>query len=177
MNPNEGNAFSFYQKIFDDSYNQVASTKKKIHGEALFRRGLGYLLKGIAVFGGITIAAGVPEKAAHAIGIAITVVVALDGLLSSHLRLITLTKADHAYKHLLKDTENEHGLKLAPILVLKETDENAAKAQLNELNSSLKKRLDAEAKKIEIAIDETDVKALDALSLEAERRQTSRRQR
>jgi len=40
---------------------------------------------------------------------------------------------------------------------------------INELNGSLKGRIDAESKKIDLAIDETDVKALDGLSLDRER--------
>jgi hypothetical protein len=52
---------------------------------------------------------------------------------------------------------------------LKKTDAEGAKDQLNELNGSLKGRIDAESKKIDLAIDETDVKALDGLSLDRER--------
>jgi hypothetical protein len=167
-------SWEYVQKIFGDSWNQGKIRRDEIRRNVLCRKSAAYFLKGVAVFGGIAIAAGLPETVAHGVGIAITVAVALDYLVTNQVKLVTFTKAYNAYKHLLRDTANEHSTKLAQILSLKKTDPERAKEQLNKLNVSLKGRIDAESKKIELAIDETDVKALDALSLEKERQGSHR---
>ena len=162
-------SWEYVQKIFEDSWNEASARKQEIHRNVRWRKSVAYFLKGVAVFGGIAIAAGLPEQIAHGVGIAITVAVALDALVTNQVKLVTLAKADNAYKYLLRDTANEHSNKLTKIVSLKKTDAEGATDQLNELNGSLKGRIDAESKKIDLAIDETDVKALDGLSLDRER--------
>lgn len=165
----QSDGWEFVQKIFQDSWTLAKENKEKVHRDALQRKWTAYGLKAVAVFGGIAIAAGLPETAAHLVGVAITIAISLDAMFSNHVKLVTATKADNAYKYLLRDVQNEHSTKLAPILILKKSNPTEAQRQLSELNTALKQRLDGESKTIEIAIDEADVKALTALSLDSDR--------
>ncbi len=159
--------FEFIQKIFGDKYSEVEATAGKVHSEAMFRRGLAYLLKGIAAFGGLAITAGVPKDVAHGIGIIIAVAIAVDGLFLNHMRLIAVVKADKAYKYLLRDVRDDHQVAQAPMLGI--ADENTKLSKLSDLNLSFKTRLDKESKIIDMALDEVDIKALNALSVDTEK--------
>lgn len=163
----DGNDFEYAQKQFAESYAEVQAAKKRVHIEAIWRKGLAYLLKGIAVFGGVVIAiSGKEGTPAHVIGAAITVAIVIDGFLLNHVRLIAVTKADTAYKYLLKDIKVKHEDGLTPILTLKKTDEPKAVKQGIELNGSLKKELNSKSREIEKALDDVNFKALDNLALQ-----------
>lgn len=167
----DGNSFEYVQNIFDQAYQAGEADKKKIHAEAMWRYWLAFSLKAIGIFGGIAIAAGIPQSWAQGVGITISVAVGVDSLLLNHIRLQAVSKADKAFKWLLLDVVNEHQNNLGPILQIKESgQEPEAKAKLTELNMRLKNRLDQESRKIGQALDEVDLKALDSLSLEAEQR-------
>ena len=166
----DANEFEYVQRIFEETFEETAERKKTVHSEMVWRRGLAYGLKAIPVFGGIAIAVGVKGWLPHAIGIAIMVAVAVDGFVVNHARLITVSQADKAFKRLLKNVRNAHQVALGPILGLKKAGDPSFEAKLNELNRSLKQQLDSESDKIEQALDEMDLKALNALSLEEYRK-------
>jgi len=166
----EPNSFDYVQNIFEQTLQETESAGKAVSLRAFWRRWLAYFLKGVAVFGGIAIAAGLNKEAAHFVGIAIAVAVAIDGLFLNHTKLLAATKGASAYKYLLKDIRNEHQKKLAPILAKKADDLTAAMEKLTELNLSLKDRLDSESKTIDQALNEVDIKALNSLSLDLERK-------
>jgi SMC proteins Flexible Hinge Domain len=128
---------------------------------------LAFFLKGVAVFGGLAFAAGLKGPIAHVVGIAIAVAIAIDALLFNHVRLVVVTKADQAYKNLLKDTKNKHVIGLSPILKLKETGQTAkAQDQASEFLLSLKKELDKKSGEIEKALDAINIKSLESLALQ-----------
>jgi hypothetical protein len=139
------------------------------------RRLIAYGFKVLAVIGGIAVAAGISKEAAQVVGIAIAVVVAVDGIFSNHVRLLATVEAKNAYDRVLNQVRREHQQKLIPILQLKEAEERnkdpdpKSVTQLLELNSTLLKKLHDECTKVEEAERATDLGALRGISLDHER--------
>ena len=135
-------------------------------GEAKKRRLTAYLLKGLAVFGGIAVAAGLRGWWSQAVGILITVAVAIDALSANHSRLLTLTKASQAYSRLLETTSHGYDQDLAPLFRLRGISPHEAEAQLEAMIRTATETLFAERQKIETALQEDDLKLLNSLSVE-----------
>src|SRR5437868_10575213 len=91
------NSFKHAQDQFEGEYNRVRSVAKWKGIRAWARRVVAYGFKILAVMGGIAVAAGISKEAAQIVGIAIAVVVALDGIFSNHVRLLASVEAKHAY--------------------------------------------------------------------------------
>src|SRR6266496_3105262 len=101
-------AFAYAQEQFTQEFDKVQIDKNKIAKEAWGRRFVAYVFKLLAALGGIAIASGINEKAAHIIGIAIAVALVLDGIFSNHERLIIVVSARNAYRRLLNQVRREH---------------------------------------------------------------------
>ncbi len=169
------NTTEYAQNIFDDAYKQVEEDRKPLKLESLLRRTVAYGLKAVAVFGGLAITAGVSAKWSQIIGVAIAAAIAIDLLFSNHLRVIAVAKASQAYKRLLRQVRRTHQVELVSILEKKSHDEATAQVELNNLITRLTKQLHDECTEIEKALDEMHIKALDVLSLEADRAKTKDR--
>jgi hypothetical protein len=160
----------YLQKVLGSEFEATQLRAKELAREGRRRRFVAYGLKAIAIFCSLALTVGLPTLASQVIGVAIAAAVASDFLFSNHMRLITVVKATQAYRALERAVMSTHQGSLAPILDLKETSPEEAKKQLQVLNNSIVKLIHEETGKIEQALDESDIKALSALSLEGERR-------
>jgi len=149
----------FQQIRFKEDYDAAKIAAKKLSHEATYRRVTAYVLKGIAVFGGIAVAAGLRGHWSQGIGILISVAVTADGLFANHKRLLMVTKAANAYSLLLETISHRYDQALAPILADKARE-------LGKMISSASDMLFAEKKKIDVALQGDDLKLLNSLSVE-----------
>lgn len=162
-----GNLIKYLQERFADAYEKAKGEAKTISQEAWWRRTIAYSLKGIAVFGGISIAAGLHGIWSQVIGILITVVVAVDALSSNHRRLLFVTEASNAYRNLLRDIEQTYNIKLGEILKLRERGRDVeAKDKLESFINELLIQLQSEQNRIEKGLQEADLKLLETIKLE-----------
>ena len=166
MPETDGNVIEFLQKRFEDDYSTVTLSSRRHLREAKLRRWTAYLLKAIAIFGGIAIAAGLNAFWSHVVGLAIAVVVAMDALSSNHKRLLIVTAAANAYSNLLRNIHQTYMQKLAGVLRLKKTDKAAAETELESLIDTLLNQLNAEQNRIEEGLQADDLKLLKDISLE-----------
>lgn len=167
--PNDSNVTAYLQNQFGAEYEDTEAARKAVTGESQRRRWVAYGLKAVAALGGLVLAAGLLPPYSQALGFAIAAAVAIDGLFSNHLRLITTVKASQAYRRLLRSVARTHRRELGLVLAQKQTDAAAAEKALNDLNSRLLAELHSGSEEIEAALDAADVKALTRLSLDTEK--------
>ncbi len=169
-NPSESSSLVAYlQKFFGDEFEEIEDARKKTSNEALRRRFVAYTLKGIAVLGGLVLAAGLVPPLSQVLGFAITAAVAVDAWFSNHERLLTVTQAAQAYRQTLKKVTRTHRLELAKVIQLRNSgDPTGAEKGLTELTSRLLRQLQDDAEKIETALDAADLKSLKSLALDTE---------
>jgi hypothetical protein len=164
----EANPLKFQQNRFKEQYDAAGKAAEKLRGEAKRRKITAYVLKGIAVFGGIAVAAGLGGKGSQTVGILISVAVASDGLFSNHKRLLIVTKASNAYSRLLGRITHRFNRALEPILEDQKVPAQKAQAEgdLGRMISSASEMLFEEKQKIDTAVQEEDLKLLNSLSVE-----------
>ena len=160
------NSLAFLQKRFEEAYAKTEETYKKRTAESTQRRSIAYLLKAIAVFGGIAVAAGLNGFWSHAVGILIMVAVGTDTLFSNQKRLLLVTKASNAYKRLLDIVSHQYDQKLASILRQYQKEPKQAEEQLESMILAINENLFTEKQKIETALEEEDLKLLNSLAIE-----------
>jgi len=158
----------YLQQQFGSAYEEADRARRAVTREAWRRRFVAYALKGIAVLGGLVLAVGLVPPLSQWLGFGIAAAVAVDGLVSNHMRLITTVKATQAYGRLLRSVTRSHQRDLSPILNLKASDPGTAQRQLDDLNARLLKELHMSSERIETALDEADLKALLRLSVEGD---------
>jgi len=151
-------------KELDELYNDV--DKGKTLGRN--RRIVAYAMKLIAGGAGLLVATGKFTAFDQALGIAVLIVVFLDSVFSNHVRLISEAQAGHAYKELSRKVKATYNSKLNQVLQAGNADSAEGKTKINELKTEAHKMLSGGIADIEKKLSETDIKALKALSLEAE---------
>jgi hypothetical protein len=162
----KGDPIAYLQDRFEESINTAEEAAIKLRQEAGWRRFIAYALKAIAIFGGISITAGLRQPASQIVGIVITVAIAFDTLFSNHKRLLAVTSAANAYSNLLSNVKDSYNIELGAILKLNETDEEKARKQLQTMVTKYMKKIIEERQKIDTALQETDLKLLNTISLE-----------
>jgi hypothetical protein len=165
MSTTTPNSVAFGQNRFEEEYAQAEADHKKLSSEAKIRRFTAYFLKGLAIFGGIAVAAGLSGFWSHLVGIAIMAAVGIDSWLSNQKRLLLVTKAANAYKRLLKTTRHEYNQSLAPSLKLPETDPKRGE-QIEAVIQEKTDKLFKEQQVIDAALEEEDLKLLNYLAME-----------
>jgi hypothetical protein len=163
-------ATEYLQRQLDEQLKSAASLRDKLWKERNWRLLPAYGFKLLALIGGIAVAAGPSKAVAQVIGIAIAVAVVLDGVFSNHRKLMSVATGQQAIKHLLARIAHEHVLEMAPVLELKREDAAGAVKLLNSLNMRLLKELGDRRQEIENRIDEDDLRALEALSLDEQKK-------
>jgi hypothetical protein len=166
MTESDGHVIDYLQKRFEEDYSTVNTSSQHLSREAIVRRWTAYLLKAIAVFGGIAIAAGLNAYWSHVVGVLIAVVVGTDGVFSNHKRLLIVTAAANAYSNLLRNIRQTYNQKLGDVLRLKTRDKAAAESQLGDFIGSLLRELNKEQNQIESGIQSDDLKLLQNISVE-----------
>lgn len=167
------NPLGFAQNAFEAAYREAEAARRPVRRSSILRRTVAYGLKAIAVFGGLAISSGLVSPYAQLIGLAIAAAVAVDGLFSNHVRMLLATKADQAYQRLVNEARRAHTLRLGPILAIKEKEPEESQRQLLSLLNELTGKLHSGCTEVELALDESHIKALDTLTLDSERSKPS----
>jgi hypothetical protein len=162
----KGNLIEYLQERFEESIATTEKSAIQLKQEAGWRRFLAYALKAIAIFGGISITAGLQQPASQIVGIIITVAVAVDALFSNHKRLLAVTSAANAYSNLLSNVKSSYNIELAAVLKIKETDKAKARKQLQAMVTKYMRKLKDEKERIDNGLQETDLRLLNTISLE-----------
>jgi hypothetical protein len=158
----------FQQNRFKEQFDATNKAAKRLGNETTRRKVTAYVLKGIAVFGGIAVAAGLRGHWSQAVGILISVAVAADGWLSNHKRLLMVTRASNAYSRLLATISHRYNEALVPILQHQQASPHKADnaGRLGDMITSASEMLFTEKQKIDTALQEEDLKLLNSLSVE-----------
>jgi hypothetical protein len=160
----------YYQRQLKEQTAEVAAWCKALGFQRGWRSVLAYGFKLLALLGGVAVATGLEAAAAQAVGVAIAVAVILDGVFSNHTRLMAVAAAHRAVKQLLARVAHEHRISIGPVIEQKRSDEDAAASLLNDLNSRLVKELGEKRQEIQDRMDDVDLRALEALSLDEQRK-------
>lgn len=157
---------SLLEKELDELYKKVKA------GEHLGRqrRILAYGLKVVAGGSGLVVASGIYPAIDQLLGMAVLVAVFIDSVFSNHMRLLAETEASHAYSALSRKVKSQFNRERDTFArKAAEGDENAK----NELEKMMKQAhitLSDGIESIEAKLADVDIKALQALSLDDERK-------
>ncbi len=156
-------------KELDELYKRADQGEKRGEMVGLIRRVLAYVLKGVAVGGGLVIAANFLPEHNQAIGVAILVAVAFDTVSSNYKRLIAEVEAGYAFRSLKSRVKSQYNREASPLFERQEKGDAAATDALaslkNQAHCTLAQGLDA----IEQQLQKADIEALRSLSLDQER--------
>lgn len=140
------------------------------------RRILAYALKIVAAGGSLLIVADQWTGPQREIGFAILVAIFVETITSNHKRLICEVQAGYAYEALMRNVGHEHNRRLDPLLkrktaAIKAKDPalTSIDAQIDALKSETHEKLQSGIAAIDARRAETDIKALEAISLDNER--------
>lgn len=139
------------------------------------RRFVAYGLKFLAAGGSLVIATNLFPDRQQAVGIAILVAVLIDTVTSNHKRLIAEVEAGYAYRFLAQNIGYKHNRELQPLLqrvrTAPEGSQEKADAQraLEHLEVATQKALADGTAAVAQRLAASDVKALQAISLDNER--------
>lgn len=157
---------SLLEKELDELYKKVKA------GEHLGRqkRNLAYGLKIVAGGSGLGVASGIYPAIDQLLGMTVLVAVFIDSVFSNHMRLLAETKASHAYSALSRKVKSHFNRERDTVVrKASEGDENA-KNELEEMMKQAHRTLSEGIDNIEAKLADVDIKALQALSLDDERR-------
>jgi hypothetical protein len=167
---NAAEATEYLQRQFGEQVEAARQRALKLTKERTRRLLPAYGFKLLALIGGVAVAAGPPQEIAQGIGIAIAIAVILDGVFSNHQRLLSVAAALNATNKLVNRIEHEHRIGMPGVLEIKESDPSGAARRLNDLISRLLKELGDRRQEIEDKLAEDDLRALQAVSLDEQRR-------
>jgi hypothetical protein len=144
------------------------------------RRVTAYAFKLVAGGGCLAIASNFFPVANQGLGAAALVCVFLDGVFANYARLVGEVQAGYAARAQRDKVARDYNRDLTPILEkLRKSstgtpEREAADVERAELQSKTQARLQDAVAEVEKALAELDIKALNSLSLEAERTATAR---
>ena len=162
---NAPQTFEFAQQQFENAYNKASADKTKIDVELKKSKTTAYVLKGLAVFGGLVITSGFLHAYDQVVGFAISLAVAYDAFVSNHKRAMSRAAASAAYRELLSTIQSQHTDGLERLLPKKNTPEFDTEA--TKLLGDLRRTIDKTSGEIAVALDKTDMEALQALAVES----------
>jgi len=158
----------FRQKTFAEVIESAEKETLRVERETLRRRLVAYLLKTVALFGGIVVAARVLDAQYSSwVGFALVGAVTVDQLFSNHERLLVMTEARAAYRRLLRNIKHEYNQALEIERLTDDTEpaaqERAARKQARNLKA-FTDRLHHEMEAVRGALDQADLRALRGLA-------------
>ena len=158
-------AVKFAQKSFKDLFEQVSQEDHRIIQRKSIRFTVALILKGLAIFGGAVIGAGVfPEEYSRLLGGAIVGGTLLDLWLSNHSQLMTLEAAHGTYESLTDRVKAEHRLGLLrEVLPLEGID---AARKLTDLCTRLVQLMETTHREVRDSIRKKRYQHLNNLALE-----------
>ncbi|MEM7168657.1 MAG: hypothetical protein AAF530_00690 [Pseudomonadota bacterium] len=162
----EADPIEYAQKAFERNIEAIRKSKKKAEFSETWRKVLAYILKAIAIFGAIAVAAGVGEKHSQIIGIAIAVAVGIDQLMSNSKNLVSFARAAATYDALENRAVRKHELSLIPVIGKVREGDQSAREDLQRLLEELISLIHTQSKKIEDALAQRRIESLVVLELE-----------
>ena len=162
----KGDVIAYFQDRFEDTLKQLRRDKNRAWWLARVHRWFAYILRAVAIFGGIAIAAGLDQTWSHIVGIMIAVAVGIDLWLQNFNRLLSVQDAANAYSELFSRIIREHVLRLGDVMLTRQSDEEKAKNQLVNLLQHLIEAMHIKMEEIEKAWTAADRLALQMLSME-----------
>jgi hypothetical protein len=161
------NVIDYFQKVFDEAQKDVLWDWRVSRVFSFFHGLVAFILKAIAIFGGIAIAAGLEEKTSHIVGIMIAVAIGVDLLLQNFNRLLAIQDAKDAYKELFLRVVREHRMRLGDVQIRRAAgDEEGAKQLLVSILQELIKSMHDIQTQVEAAWKIANRAALMQLSME-----------
>jgi thioesterase domain-containing protein len=163
------------QKEIDILIRQCETEAVKVESTSTRRRRSAIGLKVIAGGSSIPVAAGIASNLSQAFGIAVLVAILVDTVTSNQKRLVAETKAAYAYRNLAEATKRNYNREAAPLVrKLKNAGDDrkaweALVEQIEILQLAAQKSLTDTLAAIRTALQNADLSALDALSLDSER--------
>jgi len=142
---------------------------------AQLRKIIAYGLKAIAGGGSLVVATGYLSAWQQLIGVAILVAIFLDTISSNHKRLLSEAQAGYAYEFLRESHSRKYNRELDPLVKqLKKSDLTQAEAEaahkaIDTLQRETQKELAEGIAQIKKNLADSDLKALEALTLDKER--------
>lgn len=142
---------------------------------ARLRKIIAYGLKAIAGGGSLVVATGYLTNWQQVIGVAILVAIFLDTISSNHKRLLAEATAGYTYEFLRESHSRKYNRELDPLLKqLKKSDLTQAEAEaahkaIDTLQRETQKELAEGIAQIKKNLADSDLKALEALTLDKER--------
>ncbi len=159
-------AFTFEQDQFEAEFNKTKDEAAK--ADLRFKRfvSIAYVLKAVAIFGGIAITAGLPERVAQGVGVLISIAIGLDALLSHQKRLMSSAMARISYRGLLETVMFKHTSALSRLLPTMKTDEKSFLASMAGELTKLRTELFQGRREVVEAVEKAELMALEALKLD-----------
>lgn len=172
MNTNGADAKSLLEKQLDEMYLEADRGAKQGRRVAALRRIAAYLLKGIAAGSGLIVGFNLLPEYNQYFGIASVTAVFLDTLTQNYSRLIATVRAGNAFYFLkmkvMREFNIEYGTLLGQVRIAGAVSETDEQKELD-LQRKAADQLHAGLESIRKALADADLKALEALSLDAER--------
>lgn len=167
---NMSKVFEFEQQQFISEFTNTKIEAAKADQEFKKFRSIAYMLKAVAIFGSIAIAAGLPERAAQFVGVMIMVAVGVDALLSNQKRAIANALARVSYRAVLETAIFNHTNALSDELPKRESDEDAFFLAMTAKLKKLREELFQSRRDVVQALEKAELAALESLKVEAKER-------
>lgn len=152
-------------RILGETNTTANSSSKKYNKEVNLRKYLGYFLKFISLTSAIFITAGYLP---HQLAIVIAIIYVVDATLSNSKRLVSIAQATKAFSSIGLNVARTHQTEQTKIFVAESNKVEAIK-KITDLNIKLTEEANKSFTTIEIAINQSDIETLQALSLDEEK--------
>lgn len=162
-----GDAAELAQKLLGEATSSAEQAERSFKRQALCRKIPAYLIKAVALFGGLSITV-MPGPYVPVAGLVITAAVLLDQLLSNYKRMIVYTIAHNAVRRTLRRIEAEYNDNIIHIVNVNTQPKGGkeAKQMLIDLARRSSRALRDEMDRIHTAVDQANVDFLRALNVD-----------
>jgi hypothetical protein len=163
------------QKFLGESWQAARDAKKNYEWQAKWRLYLARGLKGVAVFAGLIVAGNkyinVPTEV---LGLLISAVVLVDGLLANHRRLVLFTSAGNAVNRAIRRVEHEHNSQLVEVARLRDAGQTSEAADLlTKSCQAATNKIREEIDKVATGVEDANVELLNSLNVEQQNRSSA----
>ena len=160
------NQTSYSTKLFEDAHGSAKTRYSEYFKEARTRLFFAYVFKAIAVLGGIILTTGLNKGTAQIVGIAISVVLAIDLIFSNHKRLLIISTASKGLGLFLEDIQFKYDNALQEVFKLRDIGkETEAKTKHDQINNDFATKCHEKSQEVRKAVDEADLKFLESLAV------------
>jgi hypothetical protein len=163
--PVRSSAADVADRLLKDAQASANGAISDYKHRASFRVGIAYVIKGIALFGGLVVAT--TPFFPHILGFIISAAVLTDQLMSNQKRMITYKTAQGAVDRTQRRVGNAYNDRVVQVALLEDAGDTAAAVKLKtELANSSAKTLRDELDKIRDAVQKDDLQYLATLNVD-----------